>query len=189
MGLQQRGGNIIRRRVSPWRGAYLPKPTRAMSSSGFWQPCSRATASHCSSVTFLRERPRRRASFSSRRRPSSTACWRWWERGLAGQDHDAGFGGEGVDLFGVEVHLEGGEELAGVLHLAGPLDEVAKPGEGLLVFRGDGVAVLVAPVGGDALLGDAVHLLGAELDFEGGAGGVDGGGGERPGGVGKGPGE
>ena len=37
-------------------------------------------------------------------------------------------------------------------------------------------ALLVFPVGGDALLGDAVHLLGADLDLEGDAAGADHGG-------------
>ena len=34
------------------------------------------------------------------------------------------------------------------------------------VFRGDVVAGLVFPVRGDAFFGDAVHLFGADLDFE-----------------------
>ena len=74
---------------------------------------------------------------------------------------------EGVDLFRVQVHLEGGHELAGVLHVALPFHQVPQPGDALVVGRRALPAFLVLPVRGDAFFGDAVHLLGADLDFEG----------------------
>ena len=77
------------------------------------------------------------------------------------------FGGEGVDLVRVEVHLEAGEELVGVGHLPLPVDQLPDPGEALLVAGGDdGFAGLVFPVGGDSLFGDAMHLVGADLHLE-----------------------
>ena len=75
-------------------------------------------------------------------------------------------GREGVDLFRVQVDLEGRHELVWVGHLALPLHELPHPGKALLVLGGDDVAGLVLPVRGDAFLGDAVHLLGADLDFK-----------------------
>src|ERR1039457_3585697 len=73
---------------------------------------------------------------------------------------------EGVDLLRVKVHLEGGHELGGVLHVVLPLDQMAQPGDALIVGRGPLLAFLVFPVRRDALLGDAVHFLGADLHFE-----------------------
>ena len=72
-----------------------------------------------------------------------------------------------VDLFRVQVHLQGGHELAGILHVALPLHQVAQPGDALIVGRRALAAFLVLPVRRDAFFGDAVHLLGADLDFEG----------------------
>ena len=88
-------------------------------------------------------------------------------RAVGGDDDNLSLGREGVDLVGVEVHLQAGEELVGVGHLLLPLDELANPVEALLVAGGDDAAAgLVLPVGGDALLGDAVHLFGADLHLE-----------------------
>ena len=54
--------------------------------------------------------------------------------GLARQDDHLAFGGEGVDLFGIEIDLEGGEELARIAHFLLPLQDVAQPGEAFLVL-------------------------------------------------------
>ena len=88
--------------------------------------------------------------------------------GLAslGQYDDLALGGEGVDLLGVQVDLERRHELVGVGHLALPFHELAHPGQALLVLGRDGVTGLVLPVRGDALFSDAMHLLGADLDFK-----------------------
>ena len=55
----------------------------------------------------------------------------------------------------------------GILHVALPLHQVAQPGDALIVGRRPLAPLLVLPVRGDALLGDAVHLLGADLHLEG----------------------
>ena len=88
-------------------------------------------------------------------------------RGVARQHDHLAARREGVDLLRVQVHLEGGHELAGVLHVALPLHQVAQPGDALVVCRRSLASFLVLPVGRDALLGDAVHLLGADLHLEG----------------------
>jgi hypothetical protein len=75
------------------------------------------------------------------------------------------FGREGVDLFRVQIKLEARDELARVGLLL-PLDEVAQPLERLVFARVLELALFVLPVRGDALFGDAVHLLGADLHLE-----------------------
>src|SRR5271163_421184 len=89
-------------------------------------------------------------------------------RGAARQDDYTSLGREGVNLFGIQVHAQSGEEFAGLLHLLHPLDQVTHPDDALIVGRRPAlVPALVFPVGGDTLFGDAVHLLGAYLDLEG----------------------
>ena len=51
-------------------------------------------------------------------------------------------------------------------HVALPFEELAEPGETLLELDVLLCAFLVAPMGGDAVLGEAVHLMGADLDLE-----------------------
>ena len=58
-------------------------------------------------------------------------------RAVGGNHNDLSFGREGVDLVGIEVHLQAGEEFVGVGHLLLPLDELADPVEALFVARGD----------------------------------------------------
>ena len=84
-------------------------------------------------------------------------------RGASRQGPHRALRGEAVDLFGIEVELEGSQELLGVLHV---FEQLPEPGEGLIVFRGL-LAFLVFPVRGDAFLGDPVHFFGADLHFEG----------------------
>jgi hypothetical protein len=88
-------------------------------------------------------------------------------RGPAGQGLDLALGREAVDLLGIEVQLERVQELVGVLHLLLPLQQLAQPGEGLVVLVEPALPLLVLPVGGDALLRDAVHLARADLHLEG----------------------
>ena len=87
-------------------------------------------------------------------------------RGVARQHDDFAARRESVDFLRVKIHLEGGHKLAGVLHVALPLDQVAQPGDALIVGRGAFLALLVFPVRRDAFFGDAVHFLGADLHFE-----------------------
>src|SRR6185437_2940000 len=95
--------------------------------------------------------------------------------GAARQDDDASLGRKRIDLFGVEIHFERGQEFAGLFHLLHPLDELAHPDDAMIVGIRGRTAVFVLPVRGDALLGDAVHFLGANLNFERLAGVNDGG--------------
>src|SRR5262249_26523847 len=73
---------------------------------------------------------------------------------------------ESIDLFGVQVHFERGHELTGVMDFPLPLNELAQPRDPLIVFRGSTAALFVLPVCSDALFGDAVHFLGANLHLE-----------------------
>ena len=54
----------------------------------------------------------------------------------------------------------------GVLDLLLPFEQLAQPGEGIVVLAHPGAVFLVLPVGGDALLGYAMHLAGSDLRFE-----------------------
>ena len=85
---------------------------------------------------------------------------------VARQDHYLAFGRERVNLFRIQVHLQGRHELARVVHIALPLDQVPEPGDALVVFGGAFLAFFVLPVRRDALFRDAVHLLGADLHLE-----------------------
>src|SRR5262249_6845120 len=83
---------------------------------------------------------------------------------------------ESVDLDGSEIHLQGVQEVAGLLKLLGPLDKLSHPRDALVVVGpGARLAGFVLPVSGDAFLGEAVHVLGADLDFKGLAAVQDGG--------------
>ena len=91
------------------------------------------------------------------------------------QCEDIAPGGEDVDLVPGHLVAQGIEELGGVLGLLLPVDELAQPAHVTLVgvsgpasqgagTRGVGV-FLVTPVRGHAVLGHAVHLVGADLDL------------------------
>ena len=78
------------------------------------------------------------------------------------------FGREHEDLVLEDVELDALDELGRVRlrDVALPVHELAQPGElGVVLAVGLG-AFLVAPVGGDADLGDLVHLVGPDLDLE-----------------------
>ena len=85
-------------------------------------------------------------------------------RALRKVEHVA-LGRKDEDLFGEEVILDGGEEFLRVLEVLLPFDEPAQPGEALGLAQFAGAALLVAPVRGDSLFGDLVHLGGADLHF------------------------
>ena len=99
--------------------------------------------------------------------------------GPGGQVDHVPAGGEDEHLVGEEIHPHGAHELLGV-HVLLALQQLAHPLEGLLGAQlGVGHALLVLPVGGDAVLGGVVHLPGADLHLEGDAlpaddGGVEG---------------
>ena len=54
----------------------------------------------------------------------------------------------------------------GIAHFALPLDQLPQPGDALIVLGGAAPAFFVFPVRRDAFLRDAVHFLGADLNFE-----------------------
>ena len=89
-------------------------------------------------------------------------------RRAVGRNHyDLPLGREGVHLVGIEIHLQAGEKLVGVGHLLLPVDQLPDPVQPLLVAcRYHASAGFVFPVGGNAFLGDAMHLLGANLHLE-----------------------
>ena len=91
------------------------------------------------------------------------------------QGQDITPGGEDVDLVPGHLVAQGVEELGGVLGLLLPVHELTQPAHVALVgvsgsasqgagARGVGV-LLVAPVRRHAVLGHAVHLVGADLDL------------------------
>ena len=89
-------------------------------------------------------------------------------RGAGGQVLDGALGREDEDLVLEDVELEALHELGRVGDLALPLHELADPGQlGVVVaVTLAGRTVLVAPVGGDADLGDPMHGVGPDLDLE-----------------------
>ena len=97
------------------------------------------------------------------------------DRGRAArQRQDPALGREHVDLVGEQVHLDVLEELLRVARLVLDLEQRLQPAVGLLLQLGELVGVvLVHPVRGDARLGEAVHLLGADLHLDRHAVGAD----------------
>src|SRR5579883_2220706 len=88
-------------------------------------------------------------------------------RGPGRQVDDVALGREDEDLVLEEVDLHRVHELPRVLHLLVPLQELPQPRELLgELALGPAPALLVAPVGGDAVLGGPVHLRGPDLDLE-----------------------
>ncbi len=83
-------------------------------------------------------------------------------RGVDRQRDDLALRGEDEDLVLLEVDLQPLHELVGVAGLGLPVDDAVEPGHVDRVR----VAVLVGPVGGDALLGPAVHLPRADLHLD-----------------------
>jgi hypothetical protein len=76
-------------------------------------------------------------------------------------------GREDVDLLRVQVDLQVLDELLRVAHLLLPLEQLPQPRKYCSSRCRADAPFLVLPVRGDPLLGDAVHLLGADLHLEG----------------------
>ncbi len=85
---------------------------------------------------------------------------------VSGQVEDVALGCEDVDLVLKQVDLDGVEKGFGIPDLVLPLEQASKPRQ-LLVEAGILAAFFVSPVSGDAELGDAVHLVSADLDLDG----------------------
>jgi hypothetical protein len=84
-----------------------------------------------------------------------------------GERQHLALGSEDVDLVGIEVDLESRQKGPRVPDLLLPLEQLAQPQDVGILALPIALALLVPPVGGDALLGDQIHLPGADLDLEG----------------------
>ena len=85
----------------------------------------------------------------------------------AGQFHNPAFGSEHVDFVREQVDLHVFDELHGVV---GPLAHFHQPFHpavhtGLVDVGNAGFLVLVHPVGSNTIVGDVLHFLGTDLDF------------------------
>ncbi len=100
--------------------------------------------------------------------------------GACRQIDDVAPGSEYEDFVGEDVEPDGLHEFPRVAEVLLPFEQLPQPGQLLLVILvGAFAAFLVAPVGGDAVFGDAVHFPGPDLDFQRLAGGADDGGVQR----------
>ena len=86
-------------------------------------------------------------------------------RRVTRQDDDLALGSEGVNLFGVEVNFQRGKKFIRIGDITLPLDHLPQPCQPLLILRGDR-AIFIFPVRRDSFFRHAVHLFGADLDFE-----------------------
>ena len=87
-------------------------------------------------------------------------------RRAARQRLDLALRREDVDLLRIQLDLQVLQELLRIAHLLLPFEQLAQPDEVLLVAIGADAPFLVLPVRRDALLGDPVHLRGADLHLE-----------------------
>src|SRR6266581_1233745 len=76
-------------------------------------------------------------------------------------------GRESVDFDGSEIDFQRREKFSWFLKLLRPFDELAHPGDALVVILGRRLCGFVSPVCGNAFLRDAMHILRADLHLEG----------------------
>ena len=89
-------------------------------------------------------------------------------RGAARKNDHTALRRKSVNLFGIEVHAQRGEKFARLLHFLHPLDQLPHPHDALVIcLRKPCASIFVFPVRRDALLGNAMHFLRADLHFEG----------------------
>ncbi len=89
-------------------------------------------------------------------------------RGPARQGHDLAFGGEDIDFVREQIDLDVFQKFGSVAALVLDFEQVLQPLVGFLLHVADACfAALVKPVRGHARLGDLVHFLAADLDFDG----------------------
>ena len=88
-------------------------------------------------------------------------------RGAPGQRDHVALGREHEHLVREQVDLGQLAELAGIAHVALPVQDAPEPAQLLIQLVFVGAALLVPPVGGNAVLRGAVHLEGADLHLEG----------------------
>ena len=87
--------------------------------------------------------------------------------GACRQGHDLTLGGKDKDLVVEHIHLQRLDIVLGVIFLLLALQQAAHPFKVLLIAAFD--ALLVLPVGGNAVFRRFVHLPGADLHLEGDA--------------------
>src|SRR6478735_3568621 len=89
-------------------------------------------------------------------------------RGAAGQHAQIALGGEDVDLVREEVDFHALQELDRILEVALEISQFAQPAEAFSILGIDAArdALFVLPVRGDAVFSNAVHLVGANLNFD-----------------------
>ena len=87
-------------------------------------------------------------------------------RGLSRKHDHAASRGECVDLLGVQIHFESGQEVTRVPHLALPFDELPKPCYALIVGSRSLATLFVFPVRGDPFFRELVHLLSSNLNLK-----------------------
>ena len=88
-------------------------------------------------------------------------------RGAPLHGHHVALGGKDQHFLAEKIGLERVDKLLAVPGVPLPVQNLAQPVElGIHIALG-AAALLVAPVGGHAVFGDAVHLPGANLDFKG----------------------
>ena len=87
-------------------------------------------------------------------------------RGAARKGENVALRREGVDLVRIEIDFQRVHEHSRILDVVLPFHELSQPQEVLVVRLCRAAPFLVLPVCGDALLGDQVHLSGADLHFE-----------------------
>src|SRR6266446_3192702 len=87
--------------------------------------------------------------------------------GAARKFHNAAFRSESVNFNRGEIDFQGGEKFSWFLKLLRPFDELTHPGDALVVILRRRLCGFVFPVRGNAFLRDAMHVLRADLHFEG----------------------
>src|SRR5438874_3750063 len=87
-------------------------------------------------------------------------------RRIARQRFDLSLRSKDVDLLGIELDLQVLQELLRVADFLLKLEELPEPDEILFITVRPVPALLVLPMGGDALLRNAVHLGRPDLDLE-----------------------
>ena len=91
----------------------------------------------------------------------------------SGQGDDLALRREGVESVGEEVDLDVLDELAAVLTCALNFHQALEPGGGAGLDVARVKVVLEHPLREDAVFGDLMHLLGADLEFDGSTVGAD----------------
>jgi len=83
-----------------------------------------------------------------------------------GQFLDIAGGGEGINLFRIELQTHPFQEFLGVLQLLLEVHHLLEPGEALGVFFVVGPPLFIAPVGRNPFFSHPVHLPGADLNLQ-----------------------